>query len=95
MGKKSYTIKIIIIILVVILLCLVVLGAFHLINNKNDKDSTQIANPASVYCVNHGGRVEIREDNESNQYGVCIFENGSECEEWSFFGNKCPESTSP
>jgi putative hemolysin len=48
-----------------------------------------IANPASTYCVEQGGASEIRTAQDNNQYGVCRFSNGSECEEWAFFRGKC------
>ena len=48
-----------------------------------------LANPASVYCEEQGGTLEIRSDEAGNQYGVCIFEDGSECEEWAFFQGEC------
>jgi putative hemolysin len=51
--------------------------------------STQLANPASVYCGEQGGTLEIREDDDGGQYGVCIFADGSECEEWAFFREEC------
>ncbi len=51
-----------------------------------------IANPASVYCEEQGGRLEIR-TGEGGQVGYCVFPNGSECEEWAFFrGEYAPES---
>lgn len=53
------------------------------------ESSIKIANPASVYCEEHEGRLEIRKDNESNEYGVCVFGDGSECEEWKFFRTEC------
>jgi len=49
---------------------------------------TGLPNPASVYCVEHGGRLEIR-DTESGQVGYCIFDDGSECEEWAFYNGEC------
>jgi putative hemolysin len=52
-----------------------------------------LANPASEYCLQQGGRSEIRSDPEGNQYGVCIFEDGSECEEWAFMRGECVPST--
>lgn len=51
--------------------------------------NTQIANPASTYCIEQNGTLEIRE-NENGQYGVCVFET-FECEEWAFFRGECPE----
>jgi len=50
-----------------------------------------MANPASVFCVKNGGKVEIRTDNTNShsQYGVCVFSDGHECEEWAFFRQTC------
>ncbi|MCJ7531049.1 MAG: DUF333 domain-containing protein [Anaerolineales bacterium] len=47
-----------------------------------------MANPASVFCEEHGGKLEIR-DEQGGQVGYCIFPDGSECEEWAFFRNEC------
>lgn len=52
-------------------------------------------NPASVFCQQSGGRVEIREDAERNQYGVCVFGSfpfETECEEWSYFYKCSPDA---
>jgi len=48
-----------------------------------------LPNPASKYCVDQGYELEIRTDEAGNQYGVCIFPDGSECEEWAFFRGEC------
>jgi putative hemolysin len=48
-----------------------------------------LANPASVHCEEQGGRLEIRTTADGGQYGVCIFEDGSECEEWAYFRAEC------
>ncbi len=48
-----------------------------------------MANPASVHCEEHGGKVEMRTDANGGVYGVCIFPDGSECEEWKFFRGEC------
>ncbi len=53
-------------------------------------NSAQLANPASVYCEEEGGEVEIR-DFESGSAGFCRFDDGSECEEWDFFNEECYE----
>ena len=50
---------------------------------------TQLANPASVYCVEQGGTLDIRTDDSGGQYGVCVFKDGSECEEWAFYRGEC------
>ena len=48
-----------------------------------------LPNPASKHCVDQGYELEIRADEAGNQYGVCIFPDGSECEEWEFFRGEC------
>ncbi|MBN1875257.1 MAG: DUF333 domain-containing protein [Anaerolineae bacterium] len=54
---------------------------------------TGMANPASVYCNEQGGHLEIHTDTEGNQYGMCVFSNGQECEEWAFFRGECDAQT--
>lgn len=46
-------------------------------------------NPASVYCEEQGGRLEIRTGADGGQFGVCIFTDGSECDEWAFYRGEC------
>ena len=48
-----------------------------------------IPNPASVYCLEHGGVLEIRKDASGAEYGVCVFPDGSECDEWAFLRGEC------
>jgi len=48
-----------------------------------------LANPAAVYCEEQGYTLEIRTDADGGQYGVCIFPDGSECEEWAFYRGEC------
>jgi putative hemolysin len=52
-------------------------------------ETTEIANPASVYCKEQEGKLEIRKNANGDQYGVCIFTDKSECEEWAFFKGEC------
>ncbi len=52
-------------------------------------DGAGTANPASEYCVEQGGTLEIRTNDADNQYGVCVFADGSECDEWAFFRGEC------
>jgi putative hemolysin len=54
-----------------------------------DGDIAEMANPASVYCEEQGGQLEIRSDEEGNQLGICVFEDGTECEEWTYFLSEC------
>jgi heat shock protein HslJ len=51
-------------------------------------------NPASVYCEEQNGTVEIRTE-EGGEVGYCVFPDSSECEEWAFFRGECaPEGSS-
>ncbi len=51
----------------------------------------EIPNPASVYCLKQGYRVDSRSDAQGNQYGVCIFPSGIECDEWAYFHGECTQ----
>ncbi len=51
--------------------------------------SVGIPNPASAFCIENGGMSEIRTADDGGQYGMCVFEDGSECEEWAFFNHEC------
>ena len=42
-------------------------------------------NPASVYCGQIGGTAEIKKDAAGGEYGMCMFANGTSCEEWALF----------
>jgi beta-lactamase superfamily II metal-dependent hydrolase/putative hemolysin len=46
-----------------------------------------LPNPASVYCVELG--YELRIVDADGQVGMCIFPDGTQCEEWSFFEGEC------
>ena len=46
--------------------------------------SATIANPASVHCVELGGRLEI-ENGGGGSIGLCHLPDGSVCEEWALF----------
>ena len=48
-----------------------------------------LANPASVFCEEQGGKVDIRTATDGSQSGFCIFPDGSECDEWAFFRGQC------
>lgn len=55
----------------------------------DDGNSVQMANPASVNCVEKGGTLEIRQ-NKQGAYGVCLFEDNRQCEEWALLRGNCP-----
>ena len=67
----------------------VMVGLFLLLSSCKITPTEQIpseepiglANPASVYCEEQGGTLEMRTEVDGGIYGVCIFADGSECEE--------------
>ena len=61
---------------------------------EGERPSAGLPNPASVYCEKLGYKLEIRTDETGGQYGVCIFPDGQECEEWKFFRGKCGQKFS-
>jgi putative hemolysin len=52
-----------------------------------------IPNPASVYCEQNGNTLEIRTAADGSQSGVCIFPDGSTCDEWAYFRGECGPAT--
>jgi len=55
-----------------------------------------LPNPASVYCQEKGYTLEIRTAEDGGQMGVCIFPDGSECDEWAFYLGECsPAGSTP
>jgi len=51
--------------------------------------TAQMANPASVNCIDKGGTLEIITATDGSQFGMCKFSDGSQCEEWAFFRGEC------
>lgn len=48
-------------------------------------------NPASVNCTDKGGTLVIEKDGSGGEYGVCVFEDNRQCEEWALMNGECPE----
>ena len=45
-------------------------------------------NPASVHCVEQGGRLEARRSPQGDETGFCVFKDGRQCEEWALLRDK-------
>jgi len=48
------------------------------------RSALALANPASVFCAQSGGKSEIR-NGPNGQYGVCRLPDGRVVEEWSYY----------
>jgi len=56
-----------------------------------------IPNPASVYCKQNGNTLKIQTSSDGSQNGICVFPDGSTCDEWAYFRGECglPAQESP
>ncbi len=54
-------------------------------------DITQVnmPNPASLYCEQNGNTLELRTADDGSQSGVCVFPDGSTCDEWAYYRGEC------
>ncbi len=48
-----------------------------------------LPNPASVFCEQNGGKLDLRTDSSGGVAGICVFPDGSECDEWAYFRSEC------
>jgi len=55
--------------------------------------SSALANPAAVFCKEKNYQYVIRKNPDGSEYGVCIFPDRRECEEWAFYQGTCNETT--
>ncbi len=53
-------------------------------DDDGDTPTNQLANPASVFCVEQGGELEIV-DEADGQVGYCTLPDGTRVEEWEYF----------
>ena len=51
---------------------------------------SQSANPASENCIKQGGTLSIQTRGDGGQYGICMFEDNKQCEEWAMLRGECP-----
>ena len=53
-------------------------------------DSSQIANPASEFCIEQGGTLEIVDETDG-QVGYCTLPDGTRVEEWEYYRSQNPD----
>ena len=54
-----------------------------------DIPQVNMPNPASVYCTQNGNKLEIHTAADGSQSGVCVFPDGSTCDEWAYYRGEC------
>lgn len=68
-------------------------------STSTDLPQAGLPNPASLYCEENGNQLEIQTASDGSQSGVCVFPDGSTCDEWAYFRGECgpsaPENPTP
>jgi len=54
-----------------------------------DMPQAGMPNPASVYCTQNGNKLEIQTASDGSQNGICVFPDGSACDEWAYYRGEC------
>ena len=52
-----------------------------------------LANPAAVYCESQGYKLQPVITADGSQAAICIFPDGSQCDEWAYFRGECGPAT--
>ena len=76
-----------------LILIITLIGGCSYFKNKEvnkPKYKIEIPNPALLNCINKGGTILIQKRGDGGEYGICIFEDNRQCEEWALFRGKCP-----
>lgn len=68
---------------------LVLMMGFLLMISCTSIPEAKIPNPASVFCEQNGGKLELRQAASGSVAGVCVFPDGSECDEWAYYRKEC------
>jgi len=58
-------------------------------NVGNTAQNSQLANPASVYCEEQGGSLQITTASDGSQTGMCTLKDGTKCDEWAYYRKEC------
>lgn len=58
-----------------------------------DESQENLPNPAAAYCEQNGFGYEIRTADDGSQFGLCVFPDGSTCDDWAYFRGECTPGT--
>ncbi len=93
--KRIFTFTIILLALIACTVAVrAIIGYFSVTQATSDSTATDIPqvnmpNPASVYCEQNGNKLEIQTASDGSQSGICVFPDGSTCDEWAYFRGEC------
>jgi len=54
-------------------------------------EKSGIPNAATINCINKGKTLVIQNRGDGEEYGVCIFGDNLQCEEWALYRKECPD----
>jgi len=73
----------------IVIIIILAAGAIFYFTSSGEKEvESQLANPAAVYCEEQGGTLDGRVFS-AGAMGFCLFEDGSECNQWEFYRGEC------
>jgi putative hemolysin len=62
------------------------------LSTDDDASLVGVPNPASVNCIDMGGTLETKYE-PAGEYAVCVFDDGSACEEWTLQRGECEKGS--
>lgn len=62
--------------------------------DTGEVQEVELANPASIYCVEQGGELAMVEG-EQGVAGYCVLDDRRLCEEWAFYNSEGQECVPP
>ena len=71
---------------ILLLIAIVAIETYYIFSYSSS--SSMIANPASVKCLKDGGQEKII-NGILGQSGLCLFPDGSVCDEWAYYRDEC------
>ncbi|MFA6088677.1 MAG: DUF333 domain-containing protein [Candidatus Woesearchaeota archaeon] len=77
-----------VILLGLLLFGLFIVGGCSKTSKTDDINNVGLANPASVYCEEQGGKLEMVNE-ENGTRGICITKEGTRCDEWEYYRGEC------
>ncbi|WP_324645666.1 DUF333 domain-containing protein [Acinetobacter sp. MD2] len=60
-------------------------------SDQHQPQAIGMANPASVYCVEQGGKLIPQKDKDGGEFALCQLPNGQTIEEWQLFRQNHPQ----
>jgi hypothetical protein len=72
-----------------ILFCLLLAACSNVNNDPTPTIQPNLPNPASVYCEEQGYTLETTTAADGSQSSVCVFPDGSKCDEWAYYRGEC------